>query len=219
MTDQPTTARRNRRLYLGLAAINAVLFGLLAYIVIDRLANARSDSPTIDGDWSSGATVYDPPRALRDFTLTTQSSERLSLSDLRGRMGLLFFGFTHCPDVCPTTLLEFKRVKQALGDDANEVAFVFISVDGVRDTPEVLARYLADFDPDFIGLTGDEVYLRQIGADYDLFFERREMGSEGGYTVDHTASSFLIDREGRLVMKFAFGTEPEAIAAAIRERL
>ncbi|MCZ7542680.1 MAG: SCO family protein [Anaerolineae bacterium] len=172
----------------------------------------------IGGDEAS-ATVYDPPHDVGDFTLTRHTGEPFRLSDLRGRMALLFFGFTHCPDVCPNTMATFVRVKDALGEQTEAVAFVFISVDRARDTPEVLAAYLDQFDPGFIGLTGDEADLRRIGEDYDLYFARRASGGSGDdYMVDHTAASFLLDQEGRLVMAFPYGTRAEDIAGAIAAR-
>src|SRR5512145_1693081 len=100
---------------------------------------------------ASGAAIVNPPTPLHDFTLTDQTGEPFSLSELRGRVVLVFFGYTHCPDECPTTLANFKRVKASLGAAAQEVAFVFISVDGTRDTPEVVADYLQKFDAEFIG--------------------------------------------------------------------
>ncbi|MBI5958858.1 MAG: SCO family protein [Chloroflexi bacterium] len=163
-------------------------------------------------------TVLDPPREVRDFTLTSHTGEPLSLHDLRGKVVLMFFGYTNCPDVCPTTLAEFKRVKTELGDEAQNVAFVFVSVDGARDTPERLAAYVAAFDPDFIGLTGEDVTLRTIGKDYGLFYQRVNYDSaqEGNYLVDHTASSFALDAEGRLSIIFPYQTDPAIMAQRIR---
>lgn len=164
-------------------------------------------------------TVLDPPRAVADFTLTDQAGQPFHLSDLAGKPALLFFGYTNCPDVCPTTLAEFKRVKALLGDDAAKVAFVFVSVDGARDTPERLAAYVGAFDPDFIGLTGDEATLRRIGQDYGLFFQRTDYGSDDNYLVDHTASSFVIGPEGKLRVVIPYATEPAAIVARLRPLL
>lgn len=161
-------------------------------------------------------TVLDPPKEIGDFTLTSHTGDPLSLSDLRGKAVLLFFGYTHCPDVCPMTLSEFKQVKRELGDAADRAAFVFVSVDGARDTPERLAAYVGAFDPDFIGLTGDEAALRQIGRDYGLFFQRSAYdNTQADYLVDHTASSFVVGPEGRLRIIYPYGTDPAIIAEGI----
>lgn len=160
------------------------------------------------------------PRPLSDFTLTSHRGTPLRLSDLRGRPVLLFFGYTFCPDACPTTLAEFRQVKQQLGPLGGRVTFVLVSIDGSRDTPEVLARYVGAFDPDFIGLTGDEEKVRAIGREYGLYFKRQEVsGTAAPYLVDHTAAAYLIDPKGRLHRVYRFGTPPEAIAADIRALL
>ncbi|MEW6581042.1 MAG: SCO family protein [Chloroflexota bacterium] len=136
---------------------------------------------------------------------------------MRGKVALLFFGYTNCPDVCPTTLAEFKRVKALLGEDAARVAFVFVSVDGERDTPEQLAAYVRAFDPEFIGLTGDDATIRAIARDYGVFYQRVSYEeSAAGYLVDHTASTFGVDQEGRLRLVFSYGTDPAAIVARVR---
>ncbi|GAB4431264.1 MAG: SCO family protein [Anaerolineae bacterium] len=161
-------------------------------------------------------TLLDPPKEVGDFTLTDQDGQPFRLSDLRGRVALLFFGYTNCPDICPTTLSEFKRVKALLGDDAERVAFVFISVDGARDTPERLAAYVRAFDPQFIGLTGDDASLRPIARDFGVFYQRVDYESDVNYLVDHTASTFVVDQQGRLRLVFPYGTDPAAIVTRLR---
>ncbi len=167
--------------------------------------------------------VIDPPREMPDFTLTSESGQPLRLSDLRGTPVLLFFGFTHCPDICPTTLGEFRQVKAKLGDQGDRARFVFISVDGSRDTPELLAQYVHAFDPAFIGLTGDEELVRSIGSDYYVYFERVTLGTATAagenYTVDHTTYSYLIDAEGRLRVIYPFQAPTQMIADDIKSLL
>lgn len=212
-----------RKPWMITAALAAVL-GALA-LVIAQLANRPADGINTGvaivegGEVFDGVTVYDPPQPLPDFTLTSHRNEAFSLSDLKGRYALLFFGYTRCPDFCPLTMLEFKQVKKALGEQADQVAFVFLSVDGERDTPAVLADFIGRFDPDFIGLTGDEAALRQIGTSYNLQFMKVERPGSADYLMDHTASSFLIDRDGRLIERFAFGTDAGVIAAQVQARL
>jgi protein SCO1 len=136
-------------------------------------------------------------------------------------MALMLFGYTHCPDVCPLTLLEFKKIKIALGEKANQVAFVFISVDGNRDTPAVMADYVDRFDSVIVGLTGDEAALTRISPDYELYFARQAdaSGSSANYTIDHTSNVFLVDKESRLVALYTYGTEAKIITDDIEKRL
>jgi protein SCO1/2 len=164
-------------------------------------------------------TVLDPPQEVADFTLTSHTGQPLSLSDLRGQVVMLFFGYTNCPDVCPTTLAEFKRAKALLGEDAERVTFVFVSVDGERDAPEKLAAYVTAFDPDFIGLTGDDATIRGISKDYGVFYQRVSYDNPTNYLVDHTASSFAVGPDGRLRIVFPYGTPPEVIAQRVRDLL
>lgn len=191
----------------------------MAALLIAALAGCASGGESSDPGPTATprpGTVLDPPKEIGDFTLTSQTGDPLSLSDLRGKAVLLFFGYTNCPDVCPTTLSEFKQVKRELGDAADRVAFVFASVDGERDTPERLAAYVGAFDPDFIGLTGDEATLREIGRDYGLFFQRSSYDdTQADYLVDHTASSFVVGPEGRLRIVYPYATDPAIIAEGI----
>jgi len=194
----------------------AIVFALL----IAALAACGSDDPPAPTATPLPGTVLDPPRPLQPFTLTDHTGAPFSLSDLEGRPALVFFGFTHCPDICPTTLAEFTRVKALLGEDASEVAFVFVSVDGARDTPERLAQYVGAFDPAFIGLTGDDAAVRPVADEFGVYYQAVPVkGSQTGYLVDHTASSFALDREGRLAIVFSYGTPPEAIAQRLRALL
>jgi protein SCO1/2 len=164
----------------------------------------------------SAGTRIEPPREVADFTLTSHEQEQVSLSDFRGKPVMLYFGYTFCPDICPTTLAEFVQVKRKLGEQADDVAFIFVSVDGERDTPERIATYLSAFDEDFIGMTGDEQQIRKIGVDYGLFFEKSQVeGTSADYLIDHTAASFLIDQQGRLHTVYAYGMPPDIISEDI----
>jgi len=156
--------------------------------------------------------VLDPPPSAPDFTLTDQHGQPFRLSDQRGKAVLLFFGYTHCPDVCPTTLATWKQVHDALGDDADRVRFVFITVDPERDTPQRLRQHLAVFNPGFIGLTGNPEQLAPIYQAYHVYHEEvQESQSAVDYLVNHTAAVFLIDPEGRWRLSYSFGTPPEDI--------
>lgn len=164
-------------------------------------------------------TVFDPPLEVGDFTLTDHTGAPFSLSDWRGKVVMLFFGYTNCPDVCPTTLAEFKRVKAALGEDADQVVFVFVSVDGARDTPDRLAQYVRAFDPAFIGLTGDDEAIRQAGRPFGIFYQRVSYDNPDNYLVDHTASSMVIGPDGLWRIKFSYGSDPAGMAAQIARLL
>ena len=207
------------------------------FLIGSTLNTAFQSSPqaaAADDSNPGGGALVDPPHRVQDFTLTSHTGDSISLHEMRGRAVLMFFGYTHCPDVCPTTLAAYRRVKQALGDDADHVNFVFISVDGTRDTPDVLTDYLSKFDPDFIGMTGDEATLRQMGTEYGLMFQPETINvghehedehehdhnlDDENYFVQHTSPSFLIDRDGYLRMVYFYGTEPEIIAEGIRQVL
>ena len=194
-----------------------LVFALLLIVSLTACgssANESGPSPT-----PLPGTVFDPPIDVADFTLTDHTGEPFSLSELRGKVVMLFFGYTNCPDVCPTTLLEFKRVKEQLGEDADQVAFVFISVDGARDTPERLAAYVHAFDPDFIGLTGEDAEIRTVGRDYGVFYQRVDYANPDNYLVDHTASSFAIGPEGRWRINFSYQSDPAGMATQIRRLL
>lgn len=143
----------------------------------------------------------------------------MRLSDYQGRLVLLFFGYTHCPDVCPTTLAKLRYALRQLGETAKEVQVVFVSVDPERDTPEVMKRYLSHFDPAFVGLTGRPEEVEAVARAYGVYVEKEEVGSAAGYLVTHSARTYVIDRKGRLVLTFADETEPQDIAADLRQLL
>ncbi len=166
-------------------------------------------------------TVLNPPQQLEDFTLTGTDGEPIGLEDIRGNYTLLSFGYTHCPDVCPMTLTEYKRVRRELGEQADEVNFVFVSVDGERDTPDLLGRYLERFDPAFIGMTtDDDSHMRDIAEMFNIYYERRTFeNTQATYLVDHTASTFLINPRGEIVALYPFGTPPVDIATDLADLL
>jgi protein SCO1 len=220
------TRKNPRGLTLIVLLVVIVATGASLFFIFDRLVNRTATVDTgaaivESGSFYDGSTAIDPPRDMPDFTLTSHTGEPISLSDLRGRVTLMYFGYTHCPDFCPTTLAEFKQIKEALGDDAENVAFVLISVDGSRDTPEVLNEYLSRFDAGFIGMTGEEGAVEQIGTDYGLHVEKLP-GSGGNaeeYLVDHAANVYLIDPQGRLTTIYMYGTEPEVIIEDVQVAL
>ncbi len=162
-------------------------------------------------------TVLADPVPAADFTLVDQYGQPFRLADQRGRVVLLFFGYTSCPDVCPTTLTTWKQVEQELGDRARDVRFVFITADPQRDTPERLRDHLAAFSPNFIGLTGTPEELDAVYRAYHVFVNALPAeGTSADYLVEHTAAVFAIDADGMWRLTFPFGTSPEDMAHDVR---
>jgi protein SCO1 len=154
----------------------------------------------------------DPPIAAPDFTLTQANGEEFQLSEQRGKVVLIFFGYTFCPDVCPTTLAEYKVMHEELGEAAEQVEFVYITVDPERDTPEVIDRYARAFNPEFIGLSGEESELQPIYDRYGVFREIQEAQASGSYLVAHTSVIYVIDKEGNWRLTFPFEMGPYEMA-------
>lgn len=204
-----------------------IVLGLLAggiVVVIALLFLRGLNGPSAASQQAAeydGSTPIDPPRAMPDFTLTNHHGEETRLSDLRGKFTLMSFGYTHCPDICPITLNEFKQIEQALGEQAEKINFVFISVDSPRDTPEALADYFRkhELGERFVGLTGTENALRQLGIDYGLYFELDPPAEDGNYDVNHTSGYFLLDDENRWRMRYAYLTEQQVILEDLLELL
>jgi protein SCO1/2 len=142
----------------------------------------------------------------RTLELTDHAGRPRHLEDFRGKAVVLFFGFTHCPDVCPTTLADTAQALKQLGEDAQRVQVLMVTVDPERDTPEALARYVTAFDPRFLGLRGDPAATQRAAKEFKVYFEKRKSGD--GYSVDHSGQSYVIDPQGRLRLL----VRPERIA-------
>jgi protein SCO1/2 len=134
----------------------------------------------------------------RTLALTGHDGKPRTLEDFRGKAVVLFFGYTRCPDVCPTTLVEMSAAMKALGKDADRVQVLFVTVDPARDTPDVLSKYVPAFDSRFLGLYGDEEATRRVTKEFKIFHEKVEGGAPGAYTVNHSAQSYVFDTKGRL---------------------
>ncbi|MBI5667219.1 MAG: SCO family protein [Chloroflexi bacterium] len=233
MLNRLTERKTNPALYYtALALLVVALF--VAGLKIGSLVAGQPAVEAPVAPSQPGRAVVNPPTKLNDFTLTDHNGQPFSLSDLHGRAVLLFFGYTHCPDECPLTLATFTRTKQLLGDAARDVAFVFISVDGQRDTPQVINDYLKQFDADFIGLTGDASELRRVGANFGSLYSVETVAAETddhhdateageldhhNYFVQHTSPTFMIDREGVLRLVYFYGSSAEALAEGARQIL
>jgi len=134
----------------------------------------------------------------RELRLTDHTGRARTLADFKGKVTVVFFGFTRCPDVCPTTLAELKLVKEKLGKDGDRLQVLFVSVDPERDTPELLAKYVPAFDPSFLGLYGDAEATARTAKEFKVFYQKVPGSSPENYSVDHTAASYVYDTEGRL---------------------
>lgn len=196
---------------------------LLALLLAACAQPAAQDShaghvePTVDP--MTAGTVIEPPTPLVDFSMPSSLGRPIGLAELKGKPTLIFFGFTHCPDVCPTTMAEFKRARAELGADGERVNFVLISVDAERDTPEALASYVQAFDPAFIGLQGEEATLRKIGRDFGLFWEKQPPAADGSYDVEHSSAAYMLDPEGRLKIVYSYGTPYSTFVRDLRALL
>ena len=134
----------------------------------------------------------------REFQLTGHDGRPRTLADFRGKVVVLFFGFTHCPDICPATLAQFAQAAKQLGADADRVQFLFVTVDPERDTAEVLAKYVPAFDSRFVGLTGDAPAIARTAKEFKVIFQKQAGKTADSYTVDHSAGTYVFDREGRV---------------------
>lgn len=146
----------------------------------------------------------------RDFQLTDHTGHARSLADFRGKAVLVFFGYTQCPDVCPTTMAEMASVMQQLGPDAARLQVLFITLDPERDTQELLAHYVPAFDPRFLGLRGDAAATARVAKEFKVFYQKVPGKTPGSYTMDHTAGSYVFDPQGhiRLFVRNGEGTAP-----------
>jgi protein SCO1 len=195
----------NKSIPVWLQAAAGLLIGVLAVIGYALLTRPHTFA----------GTVLETPQTAYDFNLVGPGDQRVSLSDSTGKMRVIFFGYTSCPDVCPTTMADLTRVLKLLGNKAGQVQVLFVSVDPEKDTPKRLSGYLSQFDARITGLSGSLAEIQTTAKEYGVFFEKKPFGEQGGYTVDHTAMIFLINPEGKMVMVFPYGTKPADIASDI----
>lgn len=160
--------------------------------------------------------LIDSPIPAPNFTLSNAAGEAVSLREFQGRVVLLYFGYTFCPDVCPATMAELKRAVAALGRSADEVQVIMVSVDPQRDTPESLQAYVDHFNPAFLGLTGTEDALLAATTPLGIYFEKHAGTAATGYAVDHTATVTVVDKRGYVRLVYPFGVSGEDIAADLR---
>ncbi len=155
----------------------------------------------------------------KGFSLADHNGKIRTLEDFQGKVVMLFFGFTQCPDVCPTSMTEMAQVKQLLGKDGERVQCLFVTVDPERDKPEMLKEYMAAFDPTFLALVPTPEQLAALAKDYKVYYKKVEGTTPTSYSMDHTAGNFIYDPKGKLRLFTRYGTKPELTAADIRQLL
>jgi protein SCO1/2 len=152
----------------------------------------------------------------KDFRLTDHNGQGRTLADFRGKIVAIFFGYTHCPDVCPTTLSDFALAMRELGEDGKRVQVLFVTVDPERDTPELLAKYVPSFNPGFLGLYTDPVSLAALAKDFKVVYQKNTTSGSKNYLIDHSAGTYVYDTSGQLRLLIPYGAGPRDIAHDLR---
>lgn len=193
---------KTKMLYLGIGAV------LVAALLVGFQLSRRP--------YTYRGSTIDPPVPAADFELSNQHGQKFRLSEQRGEIVLLFFGYSNCPDVCPLTMSNFKSIKEELGDQADKVRFIFVTVDPERDTKERLLEYVKVFDPEIVALTGSRAELEPVWKSYGVYQAKQDTGSAAGYSLDHTARTYLIDQEGNWRLTYPFEMEKADIISDVR---
>jgi protein SCO1/2 len=181
--------------------------------ILALLAGCKGGGPAFQSTDITGAEFG------REFTLTDQSGARRTLADFRGKVVVVFFGFTHCPDVCPTTLAKLAGAMKTLGADADRVQVLLITVDPERDTAAVLGPYVTAFDPRFIALRGTAEETAAVAKEFKVIYQKVAGGTPENYSMDHSAGSYVFDAEGRLRLYVAYGQGGDVFAHDIAQLL
>lgn len=185
-----------------------LLYGLFSLIL---LGGCGKESPAPPSTAFNATDITGAPWG-RGFNLTDHTGRARKLEDFRGKVVAMFFGYTHCPDVCPTTLSEFAIALKLMGKDAERVQVLFITVDPERDTPALLAQYVPAFNPGFLGLYTDAASLAKLAAEYKVVYQKSAGSSPQDYLMNHTAGTYVYDPQGRLRLLVPYGSQPKAIA-------
>jgi protein SCO1/2 len=151
----------------------------------------------------------------KELSLTDHNGKPRTLAEFRGKVVTIFFGYTHCPDACPTTLAELAQVMKDLGPDADKLQVLFVTVDPERDTPQVLKQYVPSFNPAFLGLYGNAAETERAAKEFKVFYQKQP-GKDGAYSMDHSAGTFVLDRDGRLRLFAQYGASHTALTHDIR---
>jgi len=198
-----------RRLASFLAS--ALAFALV--VACAALAGCAPDGQKFQSSDVTGSTFG------RNFDLIDATGKPRTLADYRGKAVVIFFGYTQCPDVCPTTLAELAEVMKRLGPDAERVQVLFVTVDPERDTQDLLAKYVPAFDPRFMGLYGDAAATERTAKEFRIIYQKQPGANPGSYTMDHSAGTYIFDPQGRLRLYVSYGQGPDVFAHDLRELL
>lgn len=204
MTDAPLRVMARRR---------TVIAATLAAAMLAACSDGKEAAPSFAGIDITGADY------ATGFDLTDQFGQRRTLADFQGKVVLVFFGFTQCPDVCPTTLTEIAQVKQALGADGERVQGIFISVDPERDTPEIMKQYMASFDPSFLALHAPLEQLPDVAKSFKIYYKKVEGKTPTSYTMDHSAGTYVYDPQGRIRLYHRYGSGVQGLIADVKQLL
>ncbi len=196
-----------RLVFVALVAIAVAASGLLGYLIVEVFRGGEN------GAVIGQAQVGGP------FELVDGEGRTVTDEEFRGEYMLVYFGYTYCPDVCPTELQNMSRALELLGEEAEAVRPVFITVDPERDTPEVIESYVENFHPRMVGLTGSPEQIEKAAKSYRVYYKKAESGSASEYLMDHTSIVYLMGREGEFLRHFGYGTSPEDMAQGIRSYL
>jgi protein SCO1/2 len=221
VTPTPTQTERkqrqqiNKRMLLSLATGGLFIGMFLGWLTMRAISVGLLFGPP-----SFNGTVIPLQDTVSDFTLRAHNDQNVHLSDFRGKVTLLYFGYTYCPDICPATLAELaSALKELQPAERQQVQVLMVTVDPERDTPEVLANYLNQFDASFLGLSGSDEEIAAAADSFGIFYQKREGTVESGYLVDHTASVAAVDKKGHLRLIYSFGTPGSDIAEDLQHIL
>ncbi len=190
-----------------------IFLSALVVMLATALVACNPDKPSFKAIDITGADY------ARGFTLSDHNGQTRSLSDFKGHVVVVFFGYTQCPDVCPTSMTELAEVKRLLGAQGDKLQGVFVTVDPARDTPEMLKAYMANFDPSFIAFIPSPEQLAVVAKDFKVYYKKVDGKTPTSYTMDHSAGSYVFDTQGNLRLFSRYGSGPQALAEDIRTLL
>ena len=197
----------NKRNALRLIAASALLAGATGVLTACKQEAPKASFNAID---LTGSKEYG-----QDFAMPDQNGQQRTMADFKGKATLLFFGYTQCPDVCPSTLADLVAAKQKLGAKGDKLQVIFVSVDPARDTPEILKAYMANFDPSFLALRGSDDELAKMAKDFKIYYKKVDGQTPTSYTMDHTAGDYIFDPQGRLRLYSRYGTPVDTLVKDI----
>jgi protein SCO1/2 len=187
-----------------------ILWVMLVLLLSACGADKKASAPLIGTD-ITGADF------AKDFSLLDHHGQKRQLKDYIGKAVVMFFGYTHCPDVCPTTMADMAKAMKLLGEQANQVQVIFITLDPERDTQEVLAKYVPSFDERFVGLYGNAAQTAEVAKTFKVFYEKQVEAGKSGYTIDHSAGSYVYDKTGKVRIYFKYGQKPNEMVSDLKQ--